>query len=94
MEFEGCLNGGKSMKAYLKPVLYYERFELSQHIASCDLKVTAVLGGGCNASGMAGGYLPVSQIFLNSDDACVNKLDSFEGYCYTNFTAIMGTHAS
>lgn len=93
MEFEGCLNGGKSMKAYLKPVLYYERFELSQHIASCDLKLTHNMGygTGCTASGMAGGEygIPVTNGFVEGDcEVGVN------GYCYTNSIAIMGTHTS
>ena len=39
------------MKAYQKPVLYYEKFELSQHIASCDFKLNFGLGSGCTAKG-------------------------------------------
>ena len=27
------------MKTYVKPELYFESFELSQHIAACDLKL-------------------------------------------------------
>lgn len=27
------------MKTYVKPELYFESFELSQHIAACDIKL-------------------------------------------------------
>ena len=49
------------MKAYQKPVLYYERFELSQHIASCDLKLNHQMGS-CTASGNFWG-LPINNGF-------------------------------
>lgn len=77
------------MKTYQKPQLFYEKFELSQHIASCDLKLNFGLGSGCTASGMAGGYLPITKGFVIGD--CV---EGVEGYCYTNSIAIIGTHTS
>lgn len=52
------------MKAYQKPVLYYEKFELSQHIASCDFKLNFGLGSGCTAKGEVWG-VPFEGIFIN-----------------------------
>lgn len=79
------------MKTYQKPRLFYERFELSQHIASCDLKLSFNLGygSGCSASGLLDGYLPVMNGFVEGDCEV-----GMHGYCYTNSTAIMGTHTS
>ena len=77
------------MKAYQKPVLYYERFELTQHIASCNFKLNFGLGDGvCTATDNVVGQ---SGLFINSDVACEIPVDV---YCYTNSTAITGTHAS
>ena len=56
------------MKAYQKPVLYYEKVELSQHIASCDFKLNFGLGSGCTAKGEVWG-VPFEGIFINSDAA-------------------------
>ena len=89
MEFEGCLNGGKSMKAYLKPVLYYEWFELSQHIASCHLKLNHNLGNGvCTATDDTIGW---SGLFVRSDTTCTTPM---EEYCYTSSAEIEHTYAS
>lgn len=81
------------MKTYLKPVLYYERFELSQHIASCDMRVNNVLGTGCTASGVMG-FIPIENGFLSSDIYCTVKAASGEIYCYTNGAEITVLHAS
>ena len=78
------------MKAYQKPVLYYEKFELSQHIASCDFKLNFGLGSGCTSKGEVWG-VPFEGIFIISDAACTVPQ---ENYCYTNSTAIVGTHTS
>lgn len=78
------------MKAYQKPVLYYEKVELSQHIASCDFKLNFGLGSGCTAKGEVWG-VPFEGIFINPDAACTVPQ---ENYCYTNSAAIVGTHTS
>ena len=78
------------MKAYQKPVLYYEKFELSQHIASFDFKLNFGLGSGCTAKGEVWG-VPFEGIFIISDAACTVPQ---ENYCYTNSAAIVGTHTS
>lgn len=84
------------MKAYQKPQLFYEKFELSQHIASCDLVLTSQLGygSGCHADGNIGGITPVEGLFLRDDSSCHTTIKSFESYCYTNSTAIVGTYMS
>ena len=78
------------MKAYLKPVLYYERFELSQHIASCNLKLNHQLGEGCTAQGtLPGVYFPIELGLTKLD--CEQPI---EDYCYTNSAEIRFTHMS
>lgn len=77
------------MKAYQKPVLYYERFELTQHIASCDLKLNHELGS-CTAKGtLPDGYFPIEHGFTKLDCA-----EPIQDYCYTNSAEIRFTHMS
>ena len=81
------------MKTYVKPELYFESFELSQHIASCDFKlVNALYKDSCQVvktgpstaredfGDIMGGY------FTEVTKSCQNKIgfDRFEHYCYTN----------
>ena len=81
------------MKAYLKPVLYYERFELSQHIASCSLVVNfnMALGSECTGTGIVGGEFGISVKNGFVDGSCK---EGVQGYCYTASAEITGTHAS
>lgn len=75
------------MKEYVKPELYYESFELSQHIASCDLKLGLQSVDMCYVvddrlnNGLANGS------FLSAG-ICTEIL---ENYCYTNGEGSMGT---
>lgn len=68
------------MKAYVKPELYYENFELSQHIAACawDMK-NATVAENCMAIGDEefgnGGLI----LFAAGPDCNVTD---FEAYCY------------
>ena len=64
------------MKKYVKPELYYENFELSQHIASCYITLTSQNQYTCK--GDAGG----TYIFT-SDASCGNLVENPESYCYT-----------
>lgn len=74
------------MKEYVKPELYYESFELSQHIAACDLKLSQGSVTDCfveldRLNGTAtGGFISTS--------VCIFPL---EDYCYTNGEGSMGT---
>lgn len=72
------------MKQYVKPELYYENFELSEHIATCawdmanstDVKT-------CSATGdEAFGYLPGLIRFIDGNNLCTTIMEG-EDYCYT-----------
>lgn len=69
------------MKAYVKPELFYERYELSQYIANCDIKLI----NSTNAQSCAGVADPSfnygnGTLFLNNE-TCTTILDI---YCETN----------
>lgn len=70
------------MKTYVKPELFFESFELSQHIAGCSLKLTQDVGA-CNASGSIGDeYLDGKRgSWFISRPTCTAEV---EAYCYTN----------
>lgn len=65
------------MKAYVKPELFYERYELSQHVAACawdkqpdgTFKPDAELG------------YP-DDLYLFAADPCTDT--NIEAYCWTN----------
>lgn len=73
------------MKEYVKPELYYESFELSQHIAGCSLTLETGDPSTCDATGYIGGdYLDgngENRGWFISQDICSVTV---EGYCYTN----------
>ncbi|MBQ7801719.1 MAG: hypothetical protein IJ375_05290 [Oscillospiraceae bacterium] len=76
------------MKKYVKPELFYERFELSQHIADCAWELQLASKEACIAQGdpeMGMGSLGTLFTTLQS---CYNKTDEgYQAYCYTNGTA-------
>lgn len=67
------------MKTYVKPELFFESFELSQHIAGCNLKLLDKDVGACEATGVIEG-IPGDSWFI-SKDPCTTVV---EAYCYTN----------
>lgn len=69
------------MKEYVKPELYYESFELSQHIAGCNLQMLNTIETACAASGTIDGIGSSGAWFVNGIDACMNWVQDF---CYTN----------
>ncbi len=67
-------------KTYVKPVLYFDSFELSSSIAAgCEQLITNSTQGTC-ALIMAGGR----NVFLDGVDACTTKqADGVDGFaCY------------
>ena len=72
------------MKVYEKPRVYIERFELSQHIASCawdmpnSKKVEECYADGDPEWGIPEGI----RAFYASRDICIDG--PIESYCYTN----------
>lgn len=78
------------MKKYVKPELFYEQFEVSQHIASCsgeqlnfDSTKTCIVKNG-----------PLEGLFCG--DHCSTDVSGaeIEDYCYTNGEAGMSLFAS
>ena len=77
------------MKKYVKPELFYESFELSQHIAGCNLTINTADAFGekaatdilsCTASGYVEGIHSTSW-FMEANGSCSPVM---EVYCYTN----------
>ena len=70
------------MKVYEKPRVYIERFELSQHIASCAWDMNAQSVDNCSATSDPEWGLPDGIIAFNDENVC--KDGPLESYCYTN----------
>ena len=73
------------MKKYVKPELYYENFELSQHIAACGIDVN--LGDTVNCTptldndfwpGLGG-----VVVFDSKKGTCSLDISDIDVYCYT-----------
>lgn len=74
------------MKPYVKPELYFESFELAQHIAGCNLTLNNDQDVyNCAASGTIddenGGHWYQDFWFLEGNKSCIAHSDI---YCYTN----------
>lgn len=79
-----------NMKEYIKPDLYYENFELSQHVADCAWELKGRLEQ-YSCSGLADEallpYLSGKTAFANDTGACDSADYQYEGgYCYTEST--------
>ncbi|MGN0975070.1 MAG: hypothetical protein ACI4OL_03650 [Gemmiger sp.] len=71
------------MKQYVKPDLFYEDFELSQHIAACSYK----LGANENECSIVSDsytddYYDFVGAFTNSS-VCTQGAPPVDSYCYT-----------
>ena len=73
------------MKKYIKPDLYYENFELSQHIAAClfDMEDFQDLNT-CSVTGKDAGYPDDMKFFASGTGACIDG--PLDDICYTNGT--------
>lgn len=73
------------MKKYVKPDLYFESFQLTQHIAACgyDYMNTSTTVEVCSFAGDENMGNMEGTYFLESTELCVIKTDR---YCYTNGT--------
>lgn len=70
------------MKAYVKPELFYERYELSQHIADCTFERNLYNDSCRKFVGEAGSGLDGMTVFTTAD-GCDWTEDQIEGFCYT-----------
>ena len=70
------------MKKYVKPELFYERFELSQHIADCDWEWHD-FDDGLSCYAIADPEFSISEFMFRSDNsACLIDVEVYEGFCY------------
>ena len=80
------------MKPYVKPELYYENFELAQHIAGCSItEINSVDVLNCTASGTISNIFAKDYSkawFVEANENCDDKA---EGYCYTNSLMVSAT---
>lgn len=78
------------MKTYVKPELYFESFELSQHIAACDLKLKHDNIWNCcvqlhdNRDGFFGAFEENFENAFVGNSECKTNVSDFEIFCYTN----------
>lgn len=80
------------MKKYVKPELFFERYELNQHIAACAWDLNVVTEETCNfvSDPTQDPSLPVNFILLNEERKC-----TFDGpYCYMNAESGVNTFNS
>lgn len=72
------------MKAYAKPTLYCEQFELSQYIASCNLIGSFVNSNDLNSCAiMIPGSFGSMSVFNNGVEGCT-YVEGLQDYCATN----------
>ena len=71
------------MKKYVKPELFYERYELSQHIADCAWELQSGDGASCNAAADQV-KIPGEDLFLlvAENAICDISPEVDERYCY------------
>lgn len=74
------------MKPYVKPELYYENFELAQHIAGCSLTLLNADVKSCAATGTING-VPSESWFVAEPTCGV----TVEEYCYTGSHSNLAT---
>lgn len=72
------------MKSYKKPVIYIERFELSQSVAACGWDMNSIDKNSCEAYSdptIVGGVDAGDMgILFTSSDRCT--ITDYEQYCY------------
>lgn len=71
------------MKKYVKPELFYEQFELTQHIADCAWELTNSTKDTCHAQADPD-YLPgFPNLFMHDASGCVLIPGiNYQDYCY------------
>lgn len=81
------------MKEYVKPELYCESFELSQHIAACGIDVNSSNDTVCNPNTIGATLDPDfwgenTNVF--NAGSCVMDVNTIDVYCYTSGTTEAG----
>ena len=78
------------MKKYVKPELYYENFELSQHIAACGIDVKNSTSQYDCAQLDPDFWGGMSGRVFDSANSCTLDIRAIEVYCYTAGTSEAG----
>ena len=82
------------MKAYVKPELFYERYELSKHIAACAWDLNQADKETCSAlSDTEWGGDGVTTLFT-ATATCNLDENNYESFCYTNGSSGMNVFNS
>lgn len=77
------------MKPYVKPELYYENFELAQHIAGCAFtSQNETSPETCIYEGTIGKI--TGSWFIKGSTVCA-EVNPAQDYCYTNGTTTIAT---
>lgn len=71
------------MKAYTKPTLYCEQFELSQYIASCNMIGSFVNSNDLNSCPVSVPKIWGTPIFNSGVEGCT-VVEGLESFCITN----------
>lgn len=84
------------MKNYVKPELFYERYEVSQHIADCAWEwVNNTDKSTCRAEADSKKLPGMPTIFLSEAAGCIFTTPTeYENYCYQNSADGIKLHAS
>lgn len=80
------------MRPYVKPELYCETFELSQHIAACgiDVNFAKVTEADCQPKLDPEFWGGMNDAVFNSSEGCSMDIGVIEVYCYTTGTTEAG----
>lgn len=85
------------MKKYVKPELFYEQFELSQHIADCAWELASADPKNCHAEAdpdyPAISFLP--NLFMSdTPSSCVLNENTYHDFCYHGSVSAFNTFKS
>ena len=86
------------MKKYVKPELFFERYELAQHIAACAWDMTLSSAETCAATPDPeifkdwGGF--TATLFMERSMCDMIAGEEYQDYCYQNGADGISTHAS
>lgn len=72
------------MKKYVKPELFYERYQLSQHIADCSWELQSGSNTTCYAQPDPEDYPGFQNLFNVGQEGCNLTTDKWQDYCYHN----------
>ena len=70
------------MKKYVKPELFYEKFELAQHIADCAWELTNSTKDTCAAQADPDLLPGFPNLFASEGNGCIYTTDVYQDYCY------------